>query len=143
MISHTAFFGDGTYVFAFPSKELIEELERKTGVGIGGLFRRFRTSDYSLADVLNVIRIGLVGGGLNPKRADELVNLYAVGQPLADVFAVADGVIAALFFGSEEPTPEPSETPSLIPVEEGSALHDQLADKMAAAASKAIKQVAA
>ncbi|SFH23250.1 gene transfer agent family protein [Ensifer sp. OV372] len=101
MIQHTAFFGDGEKTFAFPTRELIEELERKTGHAIGALFRRFRTSDYSFMDVLQVLRLGLIGGGTPPREADQLVALYGIGRPLAESFAVADGVITALFFGTE------------------------------------------
>ena len=53
-------------------------------------------------DVLYVLRFGLIGGGTVPAEADQLVALYAIGRPLAESFAVADGVITALFFGSEE-----------------------------------------
>ncbi|MGO7833328.1 gene transfer agent family protein [Rhizobium johnstonii] len=106
MIEYRAFFGDGEKTFAFPTRELIEELERKTGFGIGALFRRFSASDYSLSDVLQTIRLGLIGGGISPAEADQLVTVYGVGRPLAEVFRVADGVITALFFGSEEPQDE-------------------------------------
>lgn len=102
MTQHTAFFGDGQKVFAFPNRELIEELERKTGVGVGALFRRFRTSDYSLSDVLQVIRLGLIGGGISPVEADQLVTVYGVGRPLGEIFSVADGVISSLFFGNDD-----------------------------------------
>lgn len=105
MIEHRAFFGDGEKLFSFPTRELIEELERKTGHGVGALFRRFRTSEYSLSDVLQVVRLGLVGGGMAPVEADRLTNVYGVGRPLSEVFAVADGVIAALFFGNVETDP--------------------------------------
>lgn len=43
MIEHRAFFGDGEKTFAFPTRDLIEELQRKTGQPIGAIFRRFRT----------------------------------------------------------------------------------------------------
>lgn len=102
MIQHTAFFGDGEKVFAFPSRELLEELERKTGHAIGTLFRRFRTSDYSFSDVTEVLRLGLIGSGTTPADADHLVSVYAIGRPLAEVFTVADGVITTLFFGNDE-----------------------------------------
>lgn len=102
MIQHTAFFGDGEKVFAFPTRELVEELERKTGHGVGALFRRLRTSDYSLSEILEVVRLGLIGGGTTPAEADQLVTVYGVARPLAEVFAVADGVITALFFGNED-----------------------------------------
>lgn len=102
MIEHRAFFGDGEKAFAFPSRDLIEELERKTGHGIGALFRRFRQSDYSFSDVTEVIRLGLIGGGTTPVEAEKLVSVYAIGRPITEVFTVADGVIAALFFGSDD-----------------------------------------
>ncbi|WEJ11185.1 gene transfer agent family protein [Sinorhizobium prairiense] len=102
MNQHKAFFGDGEKTFAFPTRELIEELEAKTGHGIGALFRRFRTSDYSFSDVLEVIRLGLIGGSTAPVEAARLVNVYCIGRPQAEVFAVADGVITALFFGAPE-----------------------------------------
>ncbi|WP_105385155.1 gene transfer agent family protein [Neorhizobium alkalisoli] len=88
MSDHRAFFGDGEKVFAFPSRELIEELERKTGQGVGALFRRFRQSDYSFSDVTEIIRLGLIGGGTAPAEADRLVSVYAIGRPLAEVFEV-------------------------------------------------------
>lgn len=102
MTEHCAFFGDGEKKFAFPTRELIEELERRTGHAIGTLFRRFRTSDYSFSDVTEVLRLGLIGGGTAPADADRLVSVYAIGRPLAEVFTVADGVITTLFFGNEE-----------------------------------------
>jgi hypothetical protein len=100
MTHHTAFFGDGAKTFAFPTRDLIEELERKTGYGIGALFRRFRTSEYSFSEIIHVLRLGLIGGGMLPARADQLVAIYGIGRPMAETFAVADGVITALFFGN-------------------------------------------
>ncbi len=102
MIQHTAFFGDGVKTFAFPTRDLIEELERKTGHGVGALFRRFSTRDFAFLDILQVLRLGLIGGGAAPADADQLVALYAIGRPLAESLTVADGVLAALFFGSED-----------------------------------------
>lgn len=101
MSEHRAFFGDGEYVFAFNRRELIIELEAKTGHGIGALFRRFRQSDYAFSDVTEILRLGLIGGGTSPKDADRLITVYAIDRPLSEVFEVADGVISALFFGAE------------------------------------------
>lgn len=101
MSEHRAFFGDGEKLFAFNTKAIITELETKTGHGIGALFRRFQQSDYSFDDVTEIIRLGLIGGGMDPKDADRLVSTYAIGRPISELFKVADGVITALFFGSE------------------------------------------
>lgn len=101
MTEHRAFFGDGEKAFAFPTRDLIIELETKTGHGVGVLFRRFRDTSYSFTDVSEIIRIGLIGGGTAPEEANRLVSVYVIGRPLAEVFAVADGVITTLFFGVE------------------------------------------
>ncbi|SOE08489.1 tail tube GTA-gp10-like protein [Hoeflea halophila] len=109
MTKYKAFFGDGEKTFAFPTRDLIEELERKTSIGIGGLFERFRVSTYSLADILEILRIGLIGGGTSPADASQLVAVYGVGRPLTEVFAIADGVISALFFGTGEAADDTAE----------------------------------
>ena len=101
MTEHRAFFGDGEKAFAFPTRDLIIELETKTGHGVGALFRRFRDTSYSFTDVSEIIRLGLIGGGIAPEEANRLVSVYVIGRPLAEVFSVADGVITSLFFGVE------------------------------------------
>lgn len=101
MIQHTAFFGDGLKVFAFPTRELIEELERKTGHGIGALYNRFHFGQFSLSDIEQVIRLGLIGGGTAPADAARLVATYLVGRPWRENMDLASDVISALFFGNE------------------------------------------
>jgi hypothetical protein len=128
MIQHTAFFGDGEKTFAFPTRELIEELEAKTGHGIGALFRRFRTEDFAFIDLIQVLRIGLIGGGTPPREADRLVANYCIARPIAESLEVADGVIAAIFLGNEEP--------------QGDIGQAAAAGDLAAAVNDALKQVA-
>jgi hypothetical protein len=103
MIQHTAFFGDGEKTFAFPTRELIEELERKTGHAIGTLFNRFQRHDFSFSDLTEIIRLGLIGGGTTPAEADRLVSVYSINRPLTESFFVALGIVNALFFGKAEP----------------------------------------
>lgn len=101
MTEHRAFFGDGEKAFAFPTRDLIIELETKTGHGVGALFRRFRDTSYSLTDISEIIRLGLIGGGTAPEEANRLISVYIIGRPLAEIFSLADGVITSLFFGVE------------------------------------------
>jgi len=101
MSEHRAFFGDGEKLFAFNTRPIITELEAKTGHGIGALFRRFRQSEYAFNEVIEILRLGLIGGGMDPQEADRHVSTYAIGRPVSELFAVADGVITALFFGNE------------------------------------------
>nr|WP_321457436.1 gene transfer agent family protein [uncultured Cohaesibacter sp.] len=97
-----AFFGDKEHVFAIKNREMIEELEKQTAKGIGSLFRSFRDQTYEFADLMQVLRVGLIGGGLPPATADHLVNTYGVARPIAETIDIADGTVTALFFGDDE-----------------------------------------
>ncbi len=102
MIEYRAFFGDGEKLFAFPTRDLIEELERKTGNGVGALLWRLRNNEFTFMEMVEVIRLGLIGGGTTPADASRLVTVYAVGRPWTETHLIAVGIINAVFFGSEE-----------------------------------------
>lgn len=131
MIEYRTFFGDGEKLFAFPTRELIEELERKTGHGVGALHWRLANEQFSFNDTLQVIRLGLIGGGMSPREADQLVALYCMGRPWRESLFVAIGVMNALFYGTPE-TEAQDET------RQAAATGD-----MSAAINAALKQVAA
>lgn len=69
--SHRQFFGDADRDFRL-TPPLILELERVTGSGIGGLSRRFFAGDFRHQELLEVIRLGLVGGGEGAGQGPEL-----------------------------------------------------------------------
>lgn len=97
-LTHRAFFGDGERNFLL-TPELIVELERKTGAGIGALCRRLFAGDFKHADVCETIRLALIGGGTSPKEADALVAAYAIKRPLSEIFPLAVAILNALWFG--------------------------------------------
>ena len=92
------FFGDADRDFRL-TPELVLELERITGAGIGGLSRRFFAGDFRHAELLAVIRLGLIGGGETPQTAADLVAAYAAPRPVMEVFPVAVGSLEMLMFG--------------------------------------------
>jgi len=100
-LSHRAFFGDGERDFKLPP-DLIVELERKTGSGIGGLCRRLFAGDFRHADVTETIRLALIGGGTAPKDADALVAAYAVNRPFSETYPLAVSILETLWFGSAQ-----------------------------------------
>lgn len=103
--SHTAFFGDRERAFALPP-ELIAELERLTGRGIGGLCRALFAGDFHHAEVIQTVRLGLIGGGENPEPAAALIAAYAVNRPLAEVYPLAISILETVWFGqAQEPQP--------------------------------------
>lgn len=101
MISHTAYFGDGTYAFTL-TDTVIEELQHKTGVGIGALYLRLSTSKFRDADTVEVIRLGLIGGGMAPQDAQRLVETYAKGRPFAETLPLALDILDARWNGKPE-----------------------------------------
>lgn len=96
--SFTQFFGDGVHDFRL-DPGMILELERVTGSGIGAMARRFFAADFSFTELTETIRLGLVGGGLDPKDASALVTTYANRLTITELYAVALPIIEKLMFG--------------------------------------------
>ncbi len=98
------FIGDAEHKFALTDPMIIE-LERLTGIGIGGLYRRAVSMQFVLADVSQTIRLGLIGGGMTPAQAAQLVDVYAVNRPLAETFPLALDLLDARWNGTAQEQP--------------------------------------
>ncbi|MEW4400532.1 gene transfer agent family protein [Agrobacterium tumefaciens] len=95
---HRQFFGDQERSFHL-APDLVLELERKVGAGIGGLSRRFFAGDFRFIELTEVIRLGLIGGGTEPSDAAQLVTTYSARMSITALYAVALPVVEALMFG--------------------------------------------
>lgn len=130
-------FADGTYRF-FLGLAQINELQAKCGIGIGGLFARvakgrarFQGEDFALADeaqfhladIVEPIRQGLIGGGqgevdgqpveVTPIVANRLVQNYAYpARPLEECWGIAFAVLSACIKGYEPKKKEPVPAPA-------------------------------
>ena len=98
-LTHHVFFGDGEHDFLL-TPEMIVELERKTGSGIGSLCRRLFAGDFRHADLIEVIRLSLIGAGTSPKDANSLVTAYAVNRPLSEIYPLVVSILETLWFGN-------------------------------------------
>ena len=94
------FFGDAEHPFAL-TPPLILELERATDAGIGRLATRLFNREFAYADVKETIRLALIGGGMDPKRALELVETYVAGRPLIHGYEIAVAVLEHTWFGPQ------------------------------------------
>lgn len=112
-MQHTAFFGEGEKTFALTTP-MILELERKTGVGIAALYARFMRQEFHFADMIEIVRTGLIGGGTSPADAQVLVDTYAKPRPVMEVFPLAFDILDARWSG----TPEAPATPDLGEMDE-------------------------
>ncbi|TPL52036.1 gene transfer agent family protein [Mesorhizobium sp. B2-4-4] len=105
-MKHTAFFGDGEKTFALPAEQILE-LERKTGNGFGTIYARCMTGQSSFDEVIETIRLGLIGGGTSPKEAQALTNAYARPTPFARNYQLAADILEARWSGKvEAPAPD-------------------------------------
>ncbi len=97
------FFGDSEYALTL-SPILIPELERKTGKGIGLLFRHVAHREYCFVDVKETIRLALIGGGISPETADALVTAYVAteGNPFIESEILAVEILSNLFAGEPQ-----------------------------------------
>jgi hypothetical protein len=94
----TSFFGDQEYAFRL-SPALIVELEAKRGP-IGLLSSRVWSNQFAHADITETLRFALIGGGLQPKRAAELIAAYAADRPVSEIQPLAAKVLERLFCGN-------------------------------------------
>ncbi|WP_126978545.1 gene transfer agent family protein [Frigidibacter oleivorans] len=92
------FFGDRDRDFRL-TPELVAELERITGTGIGGFTRRVMATEFRLADLHATIRLALIGGGTDPQEAQALIAAYVAPRPVLDAFALAVAVLDHLMTG--------------------------------------------
>lgn len=130
-------FADGTYTFALPLPR-IDELQRKTGIGIGGLFARVLkgctrvrgdvvlspgSAEFYALDLIETIRQGLIGGGkglangaeikVTPGLADRLIQNYVLDRPLSDSWSMAASILGAVIVGYDPPKKdEPADEPA-------------------------------
>lgn len=100
-MKHTAFFGDGEKTFALPAEQILE-LERKTGTGVGTIYSRTMTGQFQFADIMEVIRLGLIGGGTSPKEAQALVDAYARPTPIIEAFQLAADILETRWTGKAD-----------------------------------------
>lgn len=97
---HKAFFGDRDREFSI-TPHLIPELQAKTGKGIVALIADFRRAGYS--DIVETIRLGLIGGGEAPAEALRLVSTYVPIRPLSEAHLLALDILTDLWIGPEKP----------------------------------------
>ena len=95
----TLTFADSDYLFRLPLKR-IAELEEKTGAPIGTLWRRVCvTGDYKANDLMQTVRLGLIGGGMDPQAAKTLIDRYCDAWPMQEWQTHAVAILGACVEG--------------------------------------------
>lgn len=112
-------WGDGTYSFRLTVNGLLE-LEEKCSAPFTEIYGRLTAGRYSISDLRETIRLGLIGGGLEPAKALPLIRRYVDERPKAESQKVAQVVLGATLFGfqvaplgNQEAAPEAEENPNV------------------------------
>lgn len=122
----TADWGDGNYTFCLNLGQL-EELKEKTGCGPEELMSRLMVlpSDqggiaasirHGLLrpgpnDIREIVRLGLIGGGMEPVKALALVLRYVDARPRAENYAPAFIILSAVINGCPDDLAKKSDAP--------------------------------
>ena len=92
------FFGDGEYDFKL-TIQAISALQVKCQSGIGQIYTRVISGQFYSQDLLETVRHGLIGGGMAPKPAHDLIEAYSDVVPLEDWQDIATSILAAATHG--------------------------------------------
>lgn len=97
-------WADDSYVFRLAWGQLVE-MQEKTDAGPYVVLQRLYDGSWRMADIVEPIRLGLIGGGLEPVKALKLVRQYVQERPPVENVLVAQAVLSAALMGAPDETP--------------------------------------
>jgi hypothetical protein len=113
-------WADGDYTFRLAWGELAK-LQEATDAGPFVVLNRLQDGTWRIEDISSVIRLGLIGGGLEPIQALKLTRSYVESRPPLENVLVAVAVLQTALMGApdeddlkknEKATPASDSTPS-------------------------------
>lgn len=96
--SVTMTWGDGEHTFRLALGQL-QELQGVTGFGPEALYRRNLEGEWHVEELRETIRLGLIGGGMKPTDATDLVKRYVDDRPLLESKTPAQVILVAALVG--------------------------------------------
>lgn len=97
--TRTIIWSNGEDQFCLAKIGLLLDLEAKCNAPIGVIFGRLGSGNFSVNDIRETIRLGLIGGGRTPIQAMEIVKIHVDGNPLALSVLTAYAIIEAVMVG--------------------------------------------
>lgn len=94
-------WADGTYSFRLGFGQLVE-LQEKCDAGPYAILKRLNGGTWRIEDVSNVIRLGLIGGGMKAAEALKLVRLHVEAYPIMENLSFACAILAAGLLGAPD-----------------------------------------
>ncbi|MBP2459586.1 MULTISPECIES: gene transfer agent family protein [unclassified Rhizobium] len=99
--SITLTWADGDFKFRLGWGEL-EELQEKTDAGPYVVLQRLHNGTWRVQDISNVIRIGLIGGGMAPDKAIQKIRFYVEQRPPMESIHHAIAVLSSALLGAPD-----------------------------------------
>jgi hypothetical protein len=99
------FVGEGYFDLALRIGELII-LQEKTGCGPYVLANRILTGEWRVEDVIETIRLGLIGGGMDHRMAFDIVTRHITAGNIFTYASTAGEVVLAAIMGVDDEQPE-------------------------------------
>jgi len=106
--SVTLAWADGDYTFRLAWGELIK-LQEACDAGPGFVLQRLMTNDCRVQDISHTIRLGLIGGGMEPAKALQMVRDYVESRPPLESRMLAAGILGIAWAGPEDEPPGEAE----------------------------------
>lgn len=94
-------WADGTYRFSLKWGQLAE-LQDKCDAGPYVVLQRLHSGEWRIEDVSNIIRLGLIGGGMEPAPALKLTRAYVEARPPMENLIPAQVILSAALTGAPE-----------------------------------------
>lgn len=94
-------WADGTYQFRLAWGQ-IAELQEKCNAGPFEILRRLSSGTWRIEEISNVLRLGLIGGGMEPIPALKLVRTYVEARPPVENLLHAQAVMSAGLMGAPD-----------------------------------------
>lgn len=95
-------WADGPHTFRLALEQL-RTLQEATKTGPYTLWERVALSrEWRVDDIRETIRLGLIGGGMEPLDALALVRVYVDGRPLVESVAPAERILRAALIGADD-----------------------------------------
>ena len=112
------FVGENHFTVALTIGPL-QDLEEILDCGVSEIFTKFMQGRWSSKELQHVIRLGLIGGGMDTEAAYDLVNRHVVSGDLLEYVVVATALLQASLAGVKgDPVGEPAQEGEPMPVAE-------------------------
>ena len=98
-------FGDGEHLFRLPLR-MLAELQERRQAGLGAIYKRVMLGDFYAEDLVETIRCGLIGGGMEGPAAKKMIERYCSEWPVEIWHTHAIAILGACLHGYEDKSAE-------------------------------------